>query len=61
MRLPRNLSGDELIQALTRLGYEVSRQSGSHIRLTIRIEQGEYHVTIPRHCALARLAASSVM
>ena len=36
MKLPRDLSGQELARLLRRLGYVVSRQKGSHIRLTIR-------------------------
>jgi predicted RNA binding protein YcfA (HicA-like mRNA interferase family) len=51
MRLPRDLSGDDLARALGRFGYEVSRQAGSHLRLTTQ-RQGEHHVTIPRHAAL---------
>jgi predicted RNA binding protein YcfA (HicA-like mRNA interferase family) len=30
------------------LGYEMTRQTGSHMRLTTS-EHGEHHVTIPRH------------
>jgi predicted RNA binding protein YcfA (HicA-like mRNA interferase family) len=48
MRLPRDLSGDELVQALRALGYSVTRQTGSHMRLTTT-QQGEHHVTVPRH------------
>ena len=48
MRLPRDLSGAELARALGRLGYEVTRQTGSHVRLT-RPDGGEHHVTIPDH------------
>lgn len=51
MRLPRDVSGDDLAKALAELGYRVSRQTGSHVRLTTR-EQGEHHVTVPRHAAL---------
>jgi predicted RNA binding protein YcfA (HicA-like mRNA interferase family) len=51
MRLPRNLSGDDLAHALRIFGYRVTRQTGSHLRLTT-VEQGEHHVTIPRHDAL---------
>lgn len=51
MRLPRDLSGDDLAKALKTLGYRVTRQTGSHMRLTTR-EGGEHHVTIPRHDAL---------
>ena len=33
------------------LGYRVTRQTGSHLRLTT-LEGGEHHITIPRHAAL---------
>lgn len=48
MKLPRDLSGQELVKALERLGYEVRRQTGSHIRITTQ-RNGEHHVTIPVH------------
>jgi predicted RNA binding protein YcfA (HicA-like mRNA interferase family) len=48
MRLPRDVSGIRLVNALRILGYETTRQSGSHVRLTTQ-EQGEHHVTIPKH------------
>ncbi|MCA1599801.1 MAG: type II toxin-antitoxin system HicA family toxin [Chloroflexi bacterium] len=51
MRLPRDLSGDDLAKSLGDFGYEVVRQSGSHVRLTT-MRQGEHHVTVPRHDAL---------
>ena len=51
MRLPRDLSGDELAGVLARLGYGMTRQTGSHLRVTTQRE-GEHHVTIPRHSAL---------
>jgi predicted RNA binding protein YcfA (HicA-like mRNA interferase family) len=43
-----DLSAQELVKALEHLGYEVSRQTGSHIRITTR-RNGEHHVTIPAH------------
>lgn len=48
MKLPRNISGLELANKLSVLGYQRSRQSGSHIRLTTR-QNGEHHITIPLH------------
>ena len=48
MKLPRDVSGDELAKRLRVFGYQISRQAGSHLRLTT-IERGEHHVTIPRH------------
>lgn len=51
MRLPRDLSGRALAKALEVLGYEITRQTGSHIRLTTQ-QRGEHHVTIPDHKTL---------
>jgi predicted RNA binding protein YcfA (HicA-like mRNA interferase family) len=51
LRLPRDVSGDDLAKALADLGYRVTRQTGSHLRLTT-LEGGEHHITIPRHAAL---------
>jgi predicted RNA binding protein YcfA (HicA-like mRNA interferase family) len=51
MRLPRDLGGDELAAFLGRYGYQVTRQTGSHMRL-ITTQGGEHHLTIPRHSAL---------
>jgi predicted RNA binding protein YcfA (HicA-like mRNA interferase family) len=51
LRLPRDVSGDDLAKALDDLGYRITRQSGSHLRLTT-LERGEHHITIPRHAAL---------
>jgi predicted RNA binding protein YcfA (HicA-like mRNA interferase family) len=51
MRLPRDLSGSDLARALKPLGYTVTRQTGSHLRLTTK-ERGEHHITIPNHASL---------
>lgn len=51
MKLPRDISGAELAKALRKLGYEITRQTGSHLRLTT-IENGEHHVTVPQHDSL---------
>ncbi|MFQ5779198.1 MAG: type II toxin-antitoxin system HicA family toxin [Nitrospiria bacterium] len=46
MKLPRDLSADAVSKHLARYGYTVTRQTGSHLRLTTK--QGEeHHVTIP--------------
>ena len=34
MKLPRDISGADLARALTSLGYAVTRQTGSHMRLS---------------------------
>jgi predicted RNA binding protein YcfA (HicA-like mRNA interferase family) len=48
MKLARDISGTDLARALSPLGYKLSRQTGSHMRLTTQ-ERGEHHVTIPMH------------
>lgn len=48
MRLPRDLTGAELIAKLGTLGYRRTRQSGSHVRLSTD-QPTEHHVTIPLH------------
>lgn len=48
MKLPRDLSGAALAKALRQYGYEITRQTGSHLRLTTSAA-GEYHLTIPNH------------
>lgn len=51
MRLPRDVSGDDLAKALEIFGYHATRQTGSHARLTTT-ERGQHHVTVPKHAAL---------
>ena len=48
MKLPRDLSGADLAKALRRLGYQTTRQTGSHLRLTTS-ERGQHHLTVPNH------------
>ena len=48
MRLPRDVSGRYLVTKLAALGYRITRQSGSHIRLTTELN-GEHQLTIPDH------------
>lgn len=49
MKLPRDVDAGELIKKLTKLGYEQTRQAGSHIRLTIIKNNIQHHITIPNH------------
>ncbi len=48
MKLPRDASGAQLVKALRLLGYEVTRQRGSHLRVTTQ-RCGEHHEAIPNH------------
>ena len=60
MRLPRDLSGRDLARSFESLGYRITRQSGSHIRLTT-LDRGEHHVTIPNHEALRVGTLSAIL
>ena len=51
MKLPRDLAGAELVKGLEKVGYVVTRQRSSHIRLTTQ-RHGEHHVTVPNHDSL---------
>lgn len=48
MNLPRSITGRELAKALGKLDYTITRQKGSHIRLTTE-RNGVHHITIPDH------------
>lgn len=60
MKLPRDLSGEELAKALEKLGYTIDRQTGSHIRLTTQ-ENGEHHITIPNHSPIKIGTLSAIL
>jgi len=51
VKIPRDVSGQDLAKALRVLGYERTRQDGSHIRLSTSVN-GTHHVTIPNHSPL---------
>ena len=51
MKLPRDLDGRDLARTLGRLDYQLTRQTGSHMRLTTQ-RGGEHHITIPDHSPL---------
>jgi predicted RNA binding protein YcfA (HicA-like mRNA interferase family) len=60
MRLPRDTGGEELASRLKAYGYAVTRQTGSHMRLTT-LRGGEHHVTIPRHVSMRLGTLHSVL
>ena len=50
MRLPRDLSGEDLAVLLRRsYGYRFVRQKGSHLTLSRIADGGSHSVTVPRH------------
>jgi len=46
-RVPRDLSGDDVRKALAKIGFELSRQKGSHMML--RREDPATLVVVPAH------------
>lgn len=48
MALFRDISGIELAKALQKLGYSITRQTGSHLRVTTHLN-GTHHETLPAH------------
>jgi predicted RNA binding protein YcfA (HicA-like mRNA interferase family) len=48
MKIPRSISGEELVKLLRKLGYEKTAQKGSHIKVTTT-EHGQHHLAIPNH------------
>ncbi|MDP2762402.1 MAG: type II toxin-antitoxin system HicA family toxin [Sideroxyarcus sp.] len=48
MKLPRDLTGAQLIKSLDRLGYRPTRQTGSHVHITCTLPK-EHHITVPLH------------
>ena len=60
MRLPRDLTGAELVRCLTKLGYRQTRQTGSHVRLTCDAPR-QHHVTVPLHDPLRIGTLSAIL
>ena len=50
MKLPRDLSGQEVAKLLARrYGYRVTRSRGGHMTVTLTVERNRHSVTVPRH------------
>ena len=58
--MPRDISGENLTKLLTRYGYQITRQTGSHLRLTTD-KNGIHHITIPNHDPLKIGTLSSII
>jgi len=61
LKLPRDLPGEELASLLRRYGYEITRQTGGHLRLTSTFKGSEHHITIPRHNELRVGTLSAIL
>jgi predicted RNA binding protein YcfA (HicA-like mRNA interferase family) len=60
MRIPRDVSGLELVKKLKPFGYTITRQTGSHIRITTEIN-GLHRITIPDHRQIRIGTISSIL
>jgi len=55
------VSGDDLIKFLKKLGYEIVRQRGSHVRLKKETEFGIHNITIPYHKEIAKGTLNAIL
>jgi predicted RNA binding protein YcfA (HicA-like mRNA interferase family) len=55
------MGGEELAALLGKHGYKITRQTGSHIRLTSTSKCFEHHITIPKHKPLRVGTLSSIV
>jgi predicted RNA binding protein YcfA (HicA-like mRNA interferase family) len=60
VKTPRDLSGADLARALRPLGYEVTRQHGSHLRITTQLN-GEHHQVVPNHSPIKLGTLKSIL
>lgn len=61
MKTPRDITGSQLAKLLSKkFGYQVTRQKGSHIRMTTQ-EPSEHHVTVPAHDPLKVGTLSAIL
>ena len=48
------ISSDKAVKCFEKLGYEVTRQKGSHIRLHHKFDKDKKPLTIPKHKELGK-------
>jgi predicted RNA binding protein YcfA (HicA-like mRNA interferase family) len=61
LKLPREVSGQRLAALLARYGYRITRQTGSHLRLTSTLRGSEHHITVPAHREIAIGTLSAIL
>jgi predicted RNA binding protein YcfA (HicA-like mRNA interferase family) len=61
MKIPRDVSANQLVKQLSKFGYTQTRQVGSHIRLTFIKEGKSFHITIPNHNPLKIGTLNSIL
>jgi predicted RNA binding protein YcfA (HicA-like mRNA interferase family) len=48
------ISGEKVVKCFEKLGYEVVRQKGSHIRMRHKSDRSKKPLTIPKHKVLGK-------
>jgi predicted RNA binding protein YcfA (HicA-like mRNA interferase family) len=61
MKLPRDIGGEELARLLAKYGYKITRQTGSHMRLSTNYKRTEHRVTVPSHKPLKTGTLSAII
>ncbi len=59
-RLP-SISGERLVRALKRAGFEVLRQKGSHVSMEKRAGEKVFRTVVPQHSTLAKGTLSDIL
>ena len=55
------VNGKQLIKFLTKLGYTVIRQKGSHVRLRNYTKIGEHNITVPLHGEISKGTLNDIL
>ena len=61
MKLPRDIGGSDLAELLSRHGYTIARQTGSHLRLRSVLKTEVHNLTIPTHKPLKVGTLSAIL
>ena len=61
MRKRPVVSGEKLLKVLVRLGYEIIRQRGSHVRLRKLTAAGDHNITVPLHDELTKGTLNDIL
>jgi len=59
-KLPQ-ISGQDLVKFIEKLGYQIVRQKGSHIRLRKVTSIGEHNITVPNHKTIAKGTLNDIL
>ncbi len=55
------ISGNQLVKMLSKLGYKIIRQRGSHVSLRKITEVREHNITVPKHTEIAKGTLSDIL